>query len=116
MNLKTCQWDDRLLELFEVDKEKLCELKAPGSILGYTTKEFSELTGIAEGVPVISAGGDQQCGMLGQGRCKAGTGFPDTGHRRLPFDDLPEVPENLTGMWSAMRLQKPGPIFWRPVC
>ena len=65
MNLKTCRWDPRLLELFEVDEEKLCELKAPGSILGYTTKEFAEQTGLKEGVPVISAGGDQQCAALG---------------------------------------------------
>lgn len=95
MNLKTCQWDDRLLELFEVDKEKLCELKAPGSILGYTTKEFSELTGIAEGVPVISAGGDQQCGMLGQGVVKQGQVSLTLGTGGFLLTTCREVPENL---------------------
>ena len=72
MNLKDCRWDKRLLELFDVEEEKLCELKAPGSIMGCTTKEFAELTGLKEGTPVISAGGDQQCGMLGQGAVKQG--------------------------------------------
>lgn len=72
MNLKTCSWDKRLLELMEVDEEKLCELKAPGSIMGYTTKKFAGETGISEGLPVISAGGDQQCGMLGQGAVEYG--------------------------------------------
>ena len=33
MNLKTCRWDPRLLELFEVDEEKLCELKARAASL-----------------------------------------------------------------------------------
>ncbi len=95
MNLKTCQWDPRLLELFEVDEEKLCELKAPGSILGHTTKEFSEQTGIGEGIPVISAGGDQQCGMLGQGVVKQGQVSLTLGTGGFLMTTCQEVPENL---------------------
>ena len=95
MNLKTCKWDPRLLELFEVDEEKLCELKAPGSIMGYTTKEFARLTGLAEGVPVISAGGDQQCGMLGQGVVKEGQVSLTLGTGGFLLTTCREVPENL---------------------
>ncbi len=95
MNLKSCQWDDRLLELFEVDREKLCELKAPGSILGRTTKGFAELTGLPEGTPVISAGGDQQCGMLGQGVVKQGQVSLTLGTGGFLLTTCEEIPENL---------------------
>ena len=95
MNLKTCQWDDRLLELFEVDKEKLCKLHAPGSILGRTTKTFAEETGLPEGTPVISAGGDQQCGMLGQGVVKDGQVSLTLGTGGFLLTTCKEVPENL---------------------
>ena len=95
MNLKTCRWDPRLLELCEVDEGKLCELKAPGSILGYTTKEFAEQTGLKEGVPVISAGGDQQCGMLGQGVVKEGQVSLTLGTGGFLLTTCREVPENL---------------------
>lgn len=95
MNLKTRTWDRRLLELFEVDEEKLCELKAPGSILGYTTKAFSEETGLKEGTPVISAGGDQQCGMLGQGVVKPGQVSLTLGTGGFLMTTCREVPENL---------------------
>ncbi len=67
MDLRSLSWDKGMCELFHVDMDKLCGLIPQGSIAGYTTKPFSKLSGIREGVPVISAGGDQQCGALGLG-------------------------------------------------
>lgn len=67
MNLYSREYDSELLDLFLVDKSKLCSLKEPGSVLGTVTREFSQSTGICEGIPVISGGGDQQCAALGHG-------------------------------------------------
>ncbi len=72
MNLRTKEWDPELLDLFSVEKEKLCELIEPGIIIGVTKKKFAQLTGCQEGIPVISAGGDQQCGAIGNGVIKKG--------------------------------------------
>lgn len=72
MNIRTCQWDEDLLNLFCIDKEQLCELRMPGEICGYIQREFASLTGLKEGIPVISAGGDQQCGAVGHGVFKSG--------------------------------------------
>ncbi len=81
LNVHTCQWDPELLEIFEVDRNHLCELVTPGSVCGTTTPALKKETGIPAGIPVISAGGDQQCGALGQGiiapgkiKCTTGTG------------------------------------------
>ena len=81
LNIHTCQWDPELLDIFSVDVEHLCDLVPPGAVCGKTTQGFCRLTGIPSGVPVISAGGDQQCGALGQGvlspgklKCTTGTG------------------------------------------
>ncbi|MBS4210173.1 FGGY-family carbohydrate kinase [Bacillus sp. FJAT-50079] len=79
MNIQTMEWDEDLLELFEVDREKLSELVQQGSVVGYATKEFSDLTGLAKGTPVISAGGDQQCAALGAGVIENGTIQATTG-------------------------------------
>ncbi|ASN06697.1 FGGY-family carbohydrate kinase [Virgibacillus necropolis] len=67
MNIHELEWDNELLELFKVDREKLCELIPQGSIAGYTTEMFMKRTGLPSGTPVISAGGDQQCAALGAG-------------------------------------------------
>lgn len=67
MNLRTGQWDEELLRIFQVEKGKLCDLMEAGECHGTVVKEFSRQTGIAEGTPVYSAGGDQQCAALGMG-------------------------------------------------
>lgn len=79
MNIKTMQWDDELLERFEVDKDKLCELVLQGSIVGYTSEAFKQSTGLPSGTPVISAGGDQQCAALGSGVIENGAFQVTTG-------------------------------------
>lgn len=95
MNLKTRQWDDHLLELFEVDKEKLCELVAPGTVIGNVTEEYAARTGLKAGIPLTTAGGDQQCAALGHGLCKSGTMEITTGTGAYMLQFIDEVPENL---------------------
>ena len=72
MNLTTRQWDDELLGIFGVDREKLNEIREPGSIVGHTTAAYEAKTGLPAGTPVVSAGGDQQCAALGLGVVKEG--------------------------------------------
>lgn len=67
MNIDTFEWDDELLSMIGVEREKLCEIVPPGSFAGFVTEEFSRSSGIPAGIPVITAGGDQQCSALGGG-------------------------------------------------
>ncbi|PYG90279.1 xylulokinase/glycerol kinase [Ruminiclostridium sufflavum DSM 19573] len=73
MNIHTLQWDQEMLSLFEIDEAKLCRLIPQGQILGVTTEAFEAQTGLRSGTPVISAGGDQQCGALGAGIMEEGS-------------------------------------------
>ena len=72
MDLRTRQWDSELLALFGVEREKLCEIVAPGGVIGTTCAAFAAETGLPPGLPVVSCGGDQQCGALGQGVLRDG--------------------------------------------
>lgn len=72
MNLSTGSWDPELLELLGVDESKLCPIVVPGSISGVVSAAFAAETGLRRGIPLVSAGGDQQCGALGQGVVGAG--------------------------------------------
>ncbi|MDD2980827.1 MAG: FGGY family carbohydrate kinase [Hespellia sp.] len=65
MDIHTLSWDDDLLRLFHVKREKLCKLVPQGSIIGTLTESFAKLSGLTSGLPVVSAGGDQQCSTLG---------------------------------------------------
>ncbi|MCC8106531.1 MAG: hypothetical protein LIO99_11120 [Clostridiales bacterium] len=73
MNLRERKWDKVLLNLFGVRADQLCELMEPGSIVGTVTMQFAKETGLPAGIPVISAGGDQQCAAVGQGVFREGT-------------------------------------------
>ncbi len=79
MNIQSLEWDEELLTLFKVDKEKLGDLVPQGSIVGHSTEAFSKLTGLPIGTPIISAGGDQQCAALGAGVVENGSIQATTG-------------------------------------
>ena len=94
LNLKTCQWDQELLDIFSVDRAHLCDLVAAGSVCGRTSRDLQRQTGIAEGTPVVTAGGDQQCAALGLGvssvgklKCTTGTGSYLIAHVDAPVID-----------------------------
>lgn len=79
MNLHTLEWDTDLLNLFDIDEDKLCTLGEQGCITGYTTDYFSKLSGLKTGIPIISAGGDQQCSAMGNGVINEGDTQVTTG-------------------------------------
>lgn len=53
--------------IFNVSKDKLVDLKKPGEILGYITKDVSANLLIKEGLPLIATGSDKGCETLGCG-------------------------------------------------
>ncbi|MDR1709730.1 MAG: carbohydrate kinase [Candidatus Accumulibacter sp.] len=79
LNLETRAWDAELLRLFGVPPGVLCELVAPGAIVGGLLAEPAGETGLPSGLPVVSAGGDQQCAALGLGLFSAETAVANTG-------------------------------------
>jgi sugar (pentulose or hexulose) kinase len=52
---------------FGIDRERLPELVRPGEPLGEITAGASRSTGIPEGLPLIAAGADKACEVLGSG-------------------------------------------------
>ena len=74
---KTYQWarkyDFKWL-IFKAEKEKLPDLVKPSEMMGRITKKSSAQTGIPEGLPVMAAGSDKGCEILGCGCLTPETG------------------------------------------
>ena len=94
LNLESRQWDAELLRIFDVPPGLLCELVAPGSIVGGLLPARAAGTGLPAGLPVVTAGGDQQCAALGLGLfsgeravTNTGTGSYLIGHSDKPALD-----------------------------
>lgn len=67
LDIKKLEWSNELLDIFGLDREKLLPLLRPGDIAGHVCQSFSEATGLSPETIVVTAGGDQQCSVLGQG-------------------------------------------------
>ena len=77
MNLETCEWDNSLCELFQINKETLPEIKDSIGEFGRT----KGLDFLPDGIPVTGILGDQQAALFGQAgisegdiKCTYGTG------------------------------------------
>ena len=60
-NIKELKWDEKLLEVFNIPKSMLPEVKPSKSIFGYTKEDI-----IGAGVPIGGIAGDQQAALFGQ--------------------------------------------------
>ncbi len=74
INLKTRDWDFDIIEKCGLSKNLFPPLLECGSSAGAVTKEGSEQTGLLEGTPVITGGGDAQLGCVGIGLIRPNQG------------------------------------------
>ena len=95
MDLRGREWSEQLLNLFRVDRSKLGMLIAPSSVAGTVTAVFAQETGIPSGIPVITCGGDQQCGALGQGVFRLGSVSVNLGTGAYLVTPAETVPDHL---------------------
>ncbi len=79
MNLETKEWDEQLLDLYKLDTSKLCTLIPSGSVCGNVMQSVASKTNLPANIPVVSAGGDQQCAALGQGLSESNSLVINTG-------------------------------------
>jgi xylulokinase len=68
-------YDDGLLALTGVDRRKLPELVAPGSIVGGLTADAASELGLTAGTPVLAGTTDLQSAAVGAGAIGAGQGY-----------------------------------------
>lgn len=75
-NIESRQWDEELLNLFEIPSSLLPEVKSTAEIYGTTAHP-----GIGSGIPIAAVAGDQQAALFGQmcldpgmAKCTYGTG------------------------------------------
>lgn len=67
-NIHTMQWDDELLELFQIPKSLLPEVKSSSEIYGYVDSRYIQ----GGKVPIAGIAGDQQAALFGQMCTKKG--------------------------------------------
>ncbi|RCX17921.1 sugar (pentulose or hexulose) kinase [Anaerobacterium chartisolvens] len=81
VDMDTWDWsaDEEYFNSFNIPKEKLLDLRMPGTVLGYVTEEAAGETGLPSGIPVVATANDKAVEALGSGLLKTDAGFISLG-------------------------------------
>jgi xylulokinase len=63
-------WSDKILDKFEIDKNKLPEIKKSTEIAGQLTSKAAELLNLKSGIPILVGSGDLTSAAIGSGAIK----------------------------------------------
>jgi len=66
-DMKNGCWAPEICDLLGIDPDLLPEIYPCHQVVGTVTRSAAELTGLAEGIPVVAGGLDAACGALGAG-------------------------------------------------
>ncbi len=69
---KTLTWSQVLLAAAGLERARFSELVPSGTPVGKLSRQAARLTGLLEGTPLVSGGGDQQCAGVGAGAVTPG--------------------------------------------
>jgi len=72
LNGQRLQWDEELAAAAGVTSGCLPRLVAAGTVVGTLARGFADATGLRCGTPLVTAGGDQMCAVLGAGIVEPG--------------------------------------------
>ena len=79
MNIRGRKWSLPVLQGLQISPEILPPIVQSAEVAGTITAEVAELTGLAEGTPVVGGGADNACGAVGSGVVKQGRGMISLG-------------------------------------
>jgi len=79
MNIRGRKWSLPVLQGLQISPEILPPIIQSAEVAGTITAEVAELTGLAEGTPVVGGGADNACGAVGSGVVKQGRGMISLG-------------------------------------
>ena len=61
------KWSEELCDIFDIDMNKLPKIVQATSIAGRLSKEFADLCGLCEGIPIVAGAGDKIASCIGTG-------------------------------------------------
>ena len=124
MEIDTFRWSKELVAESGLNLDQLPDLVPSGKMVGRVSKAAAELTGMVEGTPLVTGGGDQQCagigaGIIAPGLCEVTLGtagvslcFMDKPHKD-PAMKMPCSAHAYPGKWECEGLQNAAGASYR---
>ncbi len=90
LNVRQGVWSEAIMKRLELSMEVLPPLVGSTEIAGALTSQAAEITGLAQGTPVVGGGADNACGAVGAGIVQAGRGMISLGTSGVMLAHLDE--------------------------
>lgn len=104
IDMETWDWskDETVIEQYKIPREMLFKSVFPGEILGGITKNASQLTGLPEGLPVVSTSNDKPAEALGSGLADDHTAVISLGTYITLMIQGEKLPKNPQALWAIL--------------
>ncbi len=79
LDMKAFQWSDQVLGHVGLERGQLCDLAAPGAVMGELRSDVAEELGLPAGIPVVGGAGDGQSAGLGANVTASGRAYLNLG-------------------------------------
>lgn len=79
VDMESFDWSDRVLGVVDLAREQLCELAAPGEVMGSLRAEVAAQLGLPADIPVVGGAGDGQSAGLGANVTAPGSAYLNLG-------------------------------------
>jgi xylulokinase len=79
VDMERFEWSDELLDMAGLSREQMCEIYAPGDVIGELKDEVARELGLPGGLPVVSGAGDGQAAGLGANITEPGRAYLNLG-------------------------------------
>ncbi len=85
------QWSDEILDILEIDKDKLAKVYESPEVTGKIRKSIAEETGLSEDTIVVAGAGDNAAAAVGTGVVTDGSAFTTIGTSGVVYAHSSEV-------------------------
>lgn len=79
VDMESFDWSEKVLDQVGLDREQLCELSPPGTVMGELRGDVAVEIGLPAGIPVVGGAGDGQSAGLGANIVKPGRAYLNLG-------------------------------------
>ncbi len=98
MDKKSHKWSTDILDMFDIDISKLCDIELSTANLGTITEEFAQKAGLPSNIAVINGSGDLLTAAIGSGAIGKGKVTCKCWNCGLGWVSLPERKERFRSL------------------
>ncbi len=102
-DLESSEWDKEICNNVDIPLNILSKIVKPTEIIGNLSKEYAELLGLPDGIPIVAGAGDFPAAGIGAGICQQGQSGDIAGTASIFFGCVEKWEPDATGLLRTVK-------------